>query len=107
MKDMQVPNMFPYKMEMIQALERKKLELKEQQALEKLKNKTQADVNLGMNLDQGNTRSTMFESSAIEEEEKIQSNPELQFAQEPPQVKEKKNKNYYKELNTVIEKADV
>ena len=97
---MGLPNLFPFKEQIIQSLSRKK-EQKEQEAkLKKLKNKKDFEV---VDLENAAQRSLVFEKDYIDTNKDNQYDEKDMTKNEGPKEKRK----YMKELRKVLEASDV
>ena len=97
-KNVGLPNLFPFKAEVIESLERKKLQKQELEKIKRLKEKK--DRKVSMNLENAEKETDLYEKNHPdldeEEDEKYENDPIL-----------REKKKYNKELKKVIEASDV
>lgn len=90
-QNMPMPNMMPLKRKMISALAAKKSSVKGDSVIEKLKNKTTADLN----------------QSVVQEDPQVREDKYLEHMEASMAKGPKKKTNYMKELKQVIENSDI
>lgn len=99
-KDLGLPNLFPFKEQIIQSLSRKKEQKESEAKLKKLKNKKDFEI---VDLENAAQRSLLFEKDYIETNKDNQYEEKDMANNDDPKEKRK----YMKELRKVMEASDV